>query len=303
MRRVAPKFKILALICMAAALPAQAAELPREFEGAWKAATAESFLHIRGDQVFAFEQGQLKVYGIVRHQPGEVRLRHQGKLEIWNASLDGRSLRFGKPSEVRTYNRLADIPPEVTVRPFPLGDPVPLPEERIQGIQEEILRRSERDQAVRKDPAQKALAPRVNADNKKYFLDLIREIGWLDTARFGPRTSALAAVFVKHFGDLSVNLAVLPLVERDLKATGGGQLYAILFDDTQLHLGKKQRYGTQIGEDAGGNPYVLPLEEPARVDELLKEIEQPPLATYLADVSRFLYDGKAVRLATREEGE
>src|SRR6267142_5790007 len=135
----------------------------------------------------------------------------------------------------------------------------------------------DRDQEVRKDPAQKALWASVDEDNRRYLLDLFREVGWPDLQRFGVRTSVYAAIFVKHLGDLSLNLAALPYIERDLKTTGEGQIYAIVYDDTQLHLGRKQRYGTQIDEDAQGNPYVLPLEQPDKVDELLKAIGERPL--------------------------
>src|SRR5262249_16307334 len=155
-----------------------------------------------------------------------------------------------------------------------------LPTDQVQQIQTEIERRWELDQTVRHDPAKRALAPKVDAENRDYFLHLIQEVGWLDVARFGTRTSVVAALFVKHIYRMPLNLAALPYVEHDLKATGDGEAYAILYDDTQLHLGRKQRYGTQIAEDANGDPYVLPLEQPERVDKLRKEIGQPPLATY-----------------------
>jgi hypothetical protein len=102
-------------------------------------------------------------------------------------------------------------------------------------------------------------------------------------------------------GSLPLELAVLPDVEHDLKMSGDGQTYAVLYDSIQLQLGKKQRYGTQIIPDSKGNLYVLPLENPAKVDDYLKEMGVPPLASYLETVRR--YTGKPVRLATPEESE
>jgi len=96
---------------------------------------------------------------------------------------------------------------------------------------------------------------------------------------------------------------VLPWIEKDLKFTGEGQTFAIIYDAVQLELGRKQRYGTQIGEDAHGNPFVIACEEPNRVDEYLSQMSLPSLSSYMADVSKYLYNGKPVRLATPEESE
>jgi hypothetical protein len=289
---------------MASALHAQAAEVPvAALQGAWRQTDGERLCYVHNREVFTFDQGKLSVYGVVHSRPGMLVLRSEGKLAVWHASLKERFLEFGKDADVKTYRRLDSIPAQLVLKPFPLGEAKPLSVERVKLIQDEIARRWERDQEVRKDSAQKALALKVDADNREYFLHLLQEVGWLDAARFGTKTSVYATLFVKHIYSLSLNLAALPYVERDLKATGEGQVYAILYDDTQLHLGNKQRYGTQLDQDAQGNPYVLPLEQPRKVDELLKAIGQPPLATYLADASRVLYDGKPIRLATPEESE
>jgi hypothetical protein len=289
---------------VASAVQARAADVPvAALQGAWRQVDGERLCYVHGSEVFIFDEGRLSVYGVVHHRPGTLVLRSEGKLSVWHASLKDRVLEFGRDADVKTYRKLTSLPAQLVLKPFPLGEAKPLPAERVKLIQDEIARRWERDQEVRKDPAQKALALKVDADNREYFLNLLHEVGWLDAARFGTKTSVYATLFVKHIYSLALNLAALPYVERDLKATGEGQIYAILYDDTQLHLGRKQRYGTQLDQDAQGNPYVLPLEQPRKVDELLKAIGQPPLATYLADASRVLYDGKPIRLATPEESE
>jgi hypothetical protein len=62
-------------------------------------------------------------------------------------------------------------------------------------------------------------------------------------------------------------------------------------------------YGTQIDEDAKGSPYILPLEDPGKVDQYLKAIGAPPLSQYMADASAALYNGRPIRLATPEESD
>jgi hypothetical protein len=156
---------------------------------------------------------------------------------------------------------------------------------------------------VQKDRTKADQALILRQQNLRFLTALVQEVGWLDTARFGEKTSVYATILLKHTGDLPLSLAALPFIERDLKLTGDGQSYAVLYDGVQLELGRKQRYGTQIAVDAQGNPYVLPLEDPAKVDEYLKEMGVPPLSQYLADVSKYLYQGKPVRLAKPEESD
>jgi transcriptional regulator with XRE-family HTH domain len=53
---------------------------------------------------------------------------------------------------------------------------------------------------------------------------------------------------------------------------------------------------TQLHTDAAGNPEVLPLEDPAHVDDFLKELKLPPLSEYLATASKYLYDNKPIKI-------
>jgi hypothetical protein len=84
-------------------------------------------------------------------------------------------------------------------------------------------------------------------------------------------------------------LAALPQIEKDFRHAGDdAQAFAIVYDSVQLDLGRKQRFGTQIRGVAEGKPFVLPLEDPQRVDTLRKEIGLPPLSEYLADAGKVL---------------
>jgi hypothetical protein len=281
-----------------------ALELPTaELQGAWQQVGAGDVVNIKGDQLFRFDKGKLSVLGIVHCRQGVLVVRNIGELETWQASVKGGLLRLGR-SEVRTYRRLPQVPPQLDLHAAAVGTAHPLPPERIKEITGEVLRRFQYEQEVLKDRVRApAEGPSLREDNRRYLTRLVQEVGWLDTARFGEKTSVDATILLKHTGDLPLAMAALPYVERDLKLTGDGQTYAVLFDDLQLQMGRKQRYGTQIGEDGQGNPYVLPLEEPAKVDDYLKAIGLPPLENYMKDVSKYLYGGKLVRLARPEEAD
>jgi hypothetical protein len=273
-----------------------------ELLGAWREVDGGVLLNVKDGQLFKFENGALSIVGIVHRRPDALVVRSLGELETWHATLKDGVLELGR-EKVKGFRRLKSPPPEVQLNPIKLATPHPLPSDRVKSIQQDVADRNQREQAVLKDPAQAAQAPGLRKENLQYLKRLVQEVGWLDTARFGEKTSVLATILLKHTADLALMIAALPYVERDLKLTGDGQTYAVLYDGLQLQLGQKQRYGTQIAEDAKGNPYVLPLENPAKVDDYLKELGLPALSNYMADVSKYLYNGKAVRLPTPEESE
>jgi hypothetical protein len=174
----------------------------------------------------------------------------------------------------KTYRKLDAVPPELVLQPLKLGQPTELDATRIKEIADELLRRRETDQQVRKDPAKRKDMAKVDADNTAYLIKLVKEVGWIDADRFGAQASHAAFLIVQHSGDLPLMIAGLPAIEKDAKAKklGDGQPYALLYDRLQLRLGRKQKYGTQIGESPKGELYVLPLVDPAKVEEYRKEI-------------------------------
>jgi len=292
----------LAVVLMtAAAAVGQTRELSTaDLQGAWAQVDGSSDVHVQSDQVFTVEKGKLHIRGIVHVRPGSLVLRNSGELETWQATLiDSSHLRLGHGTEVHEYRKLQSVPAALEFHPLTLGLAQPLSPERVHVIQQEILARHEREQKEAGNEAVRAIL----ADNADYLGKLVQEVGWIDTARFGEKASVFATIMVKHTGNLPLMVAVLPYVEKDLKFTGDGQTYAVLYDDVQLDLGKKQRYGTQIGTDAKGDPYILPLEDPAKVDDYLKAMGIPPLSKYMADASKILFDGRPIRLATPEESD
>ncbi len=121
----------------------------------------------------------------------------------------------------------------------------------------------------------------VDADNTKYLIELVREVGWIDVERFGAPAAGNAFLIVQHSGNLPLMLAALPPIEKDVKAKRlDAQQYALLFDRVRVMLGERQRYGTQLGSNPQGELVVIPLESRERVDELRKELGLFPLGDY-----------------------
>lgn len=272
--------------------------LASDLTGAWRAEDG-TIVRFAGDEIHMWEGGHLFLKKVLDRgpEPGRITVRHMGRRTGWTLKPEGDLLRVereGKP--LLALRRLDHVPPEVDFKPFHVPPPVELSPGRIKAIEEEMARRVERDQEVRKDPAKHAQAPEVDADNTRWLKALIQEVGWLDRARFAQSTAS-AALLVKHSGDLALQMAVLPHAEND----GLGQSFAMLHDAIKLQSGGKQRYGTQLDKDAEGNPMVLPLEEPDKVDEHRARLGLSPLADYLKLASQHLFDGKPVRLPRADE--
>ena len=269
--------------------------------GAWQAEDGSATLRFDGDRIVVYEKGYLDIKKILarNQQTGQLTVRDEGLREIWSIEKrEGRLqlVRQGKPA---TFHHLDRIPPEVEIQPIQIPPGRILPSEKITAIQNEMARRMQRDQEVRKDPAKAEQKKQVDADNIRWLEGVLQEAGWLDQERFGLKTSGNAVVLVKHSGVLPLMEAILPFMEKD--ARGFGEVFAILYDAVKLQTGEKQRYGTQLGDDKDGKPMVLPMEDPVRVDELRKQIGLPPLADYLKQASEVLYEGKTIRLPREDE--
>jgi hypothetical protein len=273
-----------------------------ELQGAWQQVDGPGVVRVQDGQLVTIERGKLHIRGIVHYRQGSLVLRNSGELETWQAALEtANHFRLGHNGEVHDYRRLEHAPAAPGLEPLVLGPSSPLPPERVQAIQREILNRTEREQTMRRQ--RQAGVQGILPDNANYLLSLVQEVGWIDATRFGQKVSVLATIMVKHTDNLALMAAVLPFVEKDLKDTGDGQTYAVLYDAVQLDLGRKQRYGTQIGADAKGEPYILPLEDPAKVDGYLKAIGLGPLSQYMADASKALFNGHSIRLARSDESD
>ncbi len=57
--------------------------------------------------------------------------------------------------------------------------------------------------------------------------------------------------------------------------------HALLHDRLQVNLGRRQRYGSQLGQDEKERLVVISLESRERVDELRKALRMQPLKQYV----------------------
>jgi hypothetical protein len=270
--------------------------------GAWQEESDGELLQFEPDRALVYQQGRLAVRGVEVYEGSTARVRVSGLLQTWCFSLEHDRLRLEVAGKARSYRHLKSPPPELALKPLPLGKQVEISGDRVKQIQEELAQRIKTDQAVRKDPARRKEMPSVGADNTNYVRALVQELGWIDIRRFGELASGNAIILVQHSLDLPLMLSVLPEIERDFKPRGpDALLFAIVYDRLENELGRKQRFGTQLGEDAQGQPMFIPLESVDKVDEFRKELGLPPLAEYLALASKVLYDGKPIRLPRVDE--
>lgn len=282
--------------------PAAPSDLAAVLSGAWQASSGKELLRFTSDRILVYENGALSVRGVVRYGDHDVAVRDEGLLKTWTIAVNEPVVRIGQGAETREYRRLGQTPPELELKPFSLGSARELPPARVKAIQAELALRLSRDQAVRKDPAQKSKRAEVGADNTRYLQQTVAEVGWIDVERFGSQTSVDAIILAQHSRHLALVMAVLPLIERDFKHPGDtAEFFAIVYDGLQLDLGGKQRYGTQLGEDAQGNPMVLPLDDRARVEQIRRDLGLEPLSQYLAAASQALFDKKPIRLPRDDE--
>jgi hypothetical protein len=284
-------------------------KLAPAFVSAWKAVSGDRVLNLEADRIILSLAGEPAVLGLIRQDGDCLALRRMGIPEAWSARLSGGLLRLEpKDSKARekaeelagTYRRLDQVPEEVRLEPLPLAAPLPLPSERIQSIQQEITARFKAEQVLMKSPEKpmEKIHQKIK-ENRAYLTQLLAEVGWIDSPRFGTQISVYAVILAKHTHDLRLMMTILPRAERDLKTPKEGQTFAILYDALQLDLGHKQLYGTQIAVDDQG-PFVLPMEESReKVNRRLKDMGLPDLDEYLA-VVRQAYPGKEVQI--RQDG-
>jgi hypothetical protein len=217
---------------------------------------------------------------VVACGPGFVETCSFGRRHRMDLALDGDRLEVHhRTTDVRrAYHRLDEVPEAFDPRPLEVPKPEPLPPERVAAVRNELGPRLDRDQAVRQEPIDAQEMMRVDADNTAYLKELVREVGWIDPARFGEEAANAAFLIVQHSGDLPLMLAALP----HLREQGRLQEYALLYDRLQIRTGGEQRYGSQIGWTADGAKGLLPIETLKGIDARRQEMGLRPLDEYLA---------------------
>ncbi len=303
----------------ASGLPRESGQVPlepveRRLLGTWRQLDvgeeeAETFEITPGSRRVAVG-GRLREIRVILGQAGEQWLESNGGHRLrMPFRFDGDDLivivQSWEGPEERRYRRLEERPRILDLQRLEVDSARPhVTRERIVRIQRELEARAEKDQEVRRGPAdpdtRKDWAKRmmaVDLDNAIYLKTLISDVGWIDHERFGNSAAHHAFILVQHSGDLALMRAVLPILEERAQKSGRGSSYALLFDRTQLMLGYKQRFGTQLG-GSGESLFVSPLEDLENVDTRRAEIGLGSLEEYL---DRFRENNKGQEIPIREE--
>lgn len=119
----------------------------------------------------------------------------------------------------------------------------------------------------------------VNLIQVKTILD---QYGWVGEEKVGPQANMTLFLVIQH-ADLATQQKYLPMMREAVRAKKAQpSALALLEDRVALGEGRRQTYGSQIGEDSKtGKAYVLPLNDPEHVDQRRAEVGLPPLADYV----------------------
>jgi hypothetical protein len=217
---------------------------------------------------------------------------------------DGRLILTTEAGKKVAFLKLKEMPNELTIPPLEVGKRGDVAPKRLREIQGELARREEKNIRVRtewralKDPKDKAAKleemRKIDADDTRFLVLLVKEVGWLDSRRFGDAAQSSAYLIVMHTHDQALMQGALPELEKETRAKRfNPELFAGLFDRFRTIVALPERYGMHVTPDAKGDLVVGPLEDHDRVDERRREIGLPLLATYL---SRYEKDGQKVRI-------
>lgn len=163
-------------------------------------------------------------------------------------------------------------------------------QQRLLAILEEDQAPRQRLAAVEKEfgrdsPELKALWQTIrekDAANLVQVKAILEERGWVGPKVVGHKASRALFLVIQH-ADHATQVKYLPMMREAVKQGDAMAMSLALLED-RVALGQKRRqiYGSQIGRDpATGKHYVLPLDDPDRVDERRAAVGLPPMAEYL----------------------
>jgi hypothetical protein len=123
---------------------------------------------------------------------------------------------------------------------------------------------------------------RLDRANTQWLSEIVERDGWPTISKVGEDASRKAWLLVQHADhDPVFQLKVLRIMEPLLASEDvSARDYAYLYDRVMLKLAYRQRYGTQVTCEEGQR-IALPLEDPARLDQLRTGMQLEPFAEYL----------------------
>lgn len=123
----------------------------------------------------------------------------------------------------------------------------------------------------------------IDLKNGLRVQQIIDAHGWLGIDDIGEDANETLFLCIQHINELTVQTKYLPLLREAVKqGNAKGWHYAFLTDRILMNQGKPQVYGTQT-ITSNNKVFIVPLENPDKVDELRKEIGLAPLNNYMQD--------------------
>ena len=120
----------------------------------------------------------------------------------------------------------------------------------------------------------------INLIRVKEILD---KYGWLGSDVVGNQGNLALFLVIQH-SDLKTQEKYLPLMREAVKKGNAiPNNLALLEDRVLIGQGKRQKYGSQIGQDSEtGKYYILPLDDPDNVDKRRQEVGLEKLQDYVS---------------------
>jgi len=277
--------RILLLVCILSIRThsAETTTLPEALLGCWQC--DDIFVRIQAERILVKgKETNTQVLRIVEFSNETLKLIHSERDIVWHPQIKDGQLILGekdldwilskRPPASGVFRKLSSIPEGLELKPIDLGKPVELSAERIEKIRLELTKRFEAEQKPRSeldgefeklDAAGKSADDEerinkrireilkemdaVDADNIGFLKPLIREIGWIDVARFGEDASHNACFLVQHSGDLPLMMAVLPEIKKDRGNAKIKGIYSLMYYRFQLFLGASKEELLRIAKE------------------------------------------------------
>jgi hypothetical protein len=111
---------------------------------------------------------------------------------------------------------------------------------------------------------------------------IIDENGWLGSDIIGEKGNKTLFLVIQH-SDYKTQAAYIPVLREAVKNHNAKASHlALLEDRVALSQGKRQIYGSQVGQDnKTGEYYIFPIEDPDNVDKRRSEVGLEPISEYL----------------------
>lgn len=148
---------------------------------------------------------------------------------------------------------------------------------KITEMEEKFGRESEEMQAIWKE------IQHLDSLNIIEVSSILDRYGWIGPDKVGMKGNSTLFLVIQH-ADLSYQEKYLPLMKDAVsKGNARASSLALLEDRVALRKGGLQKYGSQIGFDEETNEsYVLPLEDPERVNERRSSVGLGSIEDYVS---------------------